>query len=330
MDLTSYATHSPYTDPAGYAALLAQVPSDTQSLHTAVMCTITHYRAGPAPSPRQLADIDSRWISRLCATAVDRSPGPLTAERASQHKVGGCCRDHTLLAVAILRQHGIPARSRVGFAGYLTPGFHHDHVVAERWSQQQGRWVRFDPEFDADDLGLSIHDLPRGADTPFQDTPFQTAAQAWLAYRAGHTDLSTYGVMPNHPVLRSPGFVQRYLLLDLAHLMRTELLLWDVWGPGTDPAEPTGQRPADLPSTRARPDLFEVTDALAHLIEQADDGDSGAAAELTTIWATRAQLRPGRYVRTVSPSGRSGITDLQTRSTEWTHTAVPMDIAAAT
>lgn len=215
--------------------------------------------------------------------------------------------------MAILRQHGIPARSRVGFAAYLTPGFHHDHVVAERWSAEQGRWIRFDPEFGAD-LDLPIHDLPREA-----GAPFQTAAQAWLAYRGGHTDLSTYGVLPDHPFLRGPAFVQRYLLNDLAHLMRTELLLWDVWGPGlSEPAGPADGAPVNLPDhAHVRTDLLEATDRLARLIERADDGEAGAARELTTIWATRAQVRPGRYVRTISPSGRTGITDLQARGTEW-------------
>ncbi|MGC0251208.1 transglutaminase-like domain-containing protein [Pseudactinotalea sp. Z1748] len=320
MDLNSYATHSPFSEPAGHAGLLADVPADTPSLHRAVTRTIGHYRAGPALSARQLADIDTRWVDRICATALERSPGPLTTERADSDKVGGCCRDHTLLAIAILRQHGIPARSRVGFAAYLTPGFHHDHVVAERWSRQEQRWIRFDPEFGAEHQDVPMHDLPRGA-----GAPFQTAAQAWLAYRDGHTDLSTYGVMPGHAFLRGPTFVQRYLLSDLAHLMRTELLLWDVWGPGLDePAGSGGGAAMGLPHpAQVHTELIGATDHLARLIVAADDGDRGAEEDLATLWATSPQVRPGARVRTVSPSGRIGVTDLRARRTEWAPAADP-------
>lgn len=45
--------------------------------------------------------------------------------------------------ISLLRHHGVPARSRIGFAGYFTQGWHHDHVVPEAWLG--GRWVRCDP-----------------------------------------------------------------------------------------------------------------------------------------------------------------------------------------
>src|ERR687898_951834 len=75
-------------------------------------------------------------------------PASDTAHRRTEDLVQGCCRDHTLLAVAALRHHGMPARSRVGFASYLSlTTWHHDHVIVEAWLG--GRWRRFDTELAA-------------------------------------------------------------------------------------------------------------------------------------------------------------------------------------
>ena len=40
-------------------------------------------------------------------------------------RLQGCCRDHTLLCVGVLRQHDVPTRSRVGFASYFRPDWNH-------------------------------------------------------------------------------------------------------------------------------------------------------------------------------------------------------------
>lgn len=61
----------------------------------------------------------------VCVTSV---PGCRRGDRFV-----GCCRDFSLLFVAALRGRGVPARTRIGFAGYFAPDFHHDHVVAELW-----------------------------------------------------------------------------------------------------------------------------------------------------------------------------------------------------
>ena len=45
----------------------------------------------------------------------------------------GLLRDHTLFCVSELRTHGIPARSRVGFAGYFRRG-----GITITWSSKHG------------------------------------------------------------------------------------------------------------------------------------------------------------------------------------------------
>ncbi|MBO3086509.1 transglutaminase-like domain-containing protein [Cellulomonas fengjieae] len=300
-DLDAYATHSPYTDPGRHAALLRGVGTDPAALHAASCRTVIHYRAGAEQLvPGQDADIDLRWLADILGEAQRRAAGPLDAERPPVQQIAGCCRDHTLVAVAVLREHGIPARSRVGFAAYFRPGFHHDHVVAERWAGS--RWVRFDPELDAGDdwFDFDSHDLPTGL-----GAPFETAAEVWRAHRLDGLDVSTYGVDPSLPELCGPEFVRGYVVTELAHRRRDELLLWDVWGD----TMPETDTPAD--------ELDRLADEVAALLVAADAGDGRAEAELTRRYATDARLRPGGSVVTLSPTGRVGDADLLARVNRW-------------
>lgn len=318
-----YATHSPFTDPGQHAALLRAVAPDPASLRTAVCDAVVHYR-GEAEHlfPGQDRDIDSRWAGTILGVLQDRSPGALGIGRDVTSKVAGCCRDHTLLAVATLREHGVPARSRIGFAGYFRPGFHHDHVIGERWDGS--RWVRFDPELAQDDWPFDVHDVPRG-----EGAPFETAAEVWLAVRAGRADASTYGVDPALPWLCGLAFVRGYVALELAHRMRDEVLLWDVWRPevwAAGHAQPDG-----TVDDRVGLDLVDVkaADALADEIaellvtadrarERQDDATADAAeAVLADRYARDPRLRPGPRVLTLSPSGREGTTDLVAQQTTW-------------
>lgn len=65
---------------------------------------------------------------------------PLTEERPPEKRLLGCCRDFTVLLVAVARHEGIPARARVGFAAYFIDGYNVDHEVAEVWDAGEGRW----------------------------------------------------------------------------------------------------------------------------------------------------------------------------------------------
>ncbi|GMA26457.1 hypothetical protein GCM10025864_42160 [Luteimicrobium album] len=284
--LDDYATQSPFSDPGDHAGLLDAVATDPESLHRAVTRTILHYR-GEAHrlTDAQLRDVDSRWVATILDRATERQPGPLDATRPDACVVGGCCRDHALLSVAILRQHGVPARTRLGFAGYFEAGYSHDHVVAERWDGE--RWVRFDPELGQDDFPFDVHDLPTG-----EGAPFETAAEAWLAYRAGRTDLATYGVAPGAVGLEGPSFVQRYVLADVAHRHRCETLLWDGWGAMVPP----GEEPDDA--------QLALTDELAVLTARADgdpDPVGPAASALAARWATDPRVNPGGRVLSFTP-----------------------------
>src|SRR5881296_2904531 len=111
-----YVAHGKISDPGERARLLSAMPSDPERVVSAVSALVLH---------------------RLFVAALDV---PRTPER----RFIGICRDYTLLACAVLRQHGVPARARVGFANYFTPNFNEDHWVCEYHGGD--RWRLLDPE----------------------------------------------------------------------------------------------------------------------------------------------------------------------------------------
>lgn len=214
-----YAAHSPYTDPSPYQALLQTLPSSIPDLCKAIQGLIVHYRAsGIDFPPERLAEIDSRNIRTILQT-LGRDPRPLSQPREPTQCFVGCCRDYALLFVAAMREQGIPARSRVGFAPYLNPNFNLDHAVAEYWNGQ--RWVAVDPEMPTDAFSFDVQDIPKGT--------FWSAAEVWKGFRAGKLDAEQYGVSPSLPY-KGGWFVRNYVGKELAHLCKHELLLWDEWG----------------------------------------------------------------------------------------------------
>lgn len=301
--LDQWAEHSPFTDPGEHAAVLAGVGTDPADLHAAATGLIAHYRAevGTLP-PERLPDVDLRWLRDQLGAGLALTPAP-PAGRSHAQRLAGCCRDHTLLVVGVLRQHGVPARSRVGFARYFVPGFGVDHVVVERWDGT--RWRRSDPEL-VPEVGAAPpagppfdpSDLPTGL-----DSPFVTAAELWTAHRRDGLDLAAYGVTPELPELGGRDFVRGYVLLEAAHRRRDELLLWDVWGA--------------LDATPPDAEVDALADRVADLLLRADTGDEAAEDALADVYAADPRLHPGDRVRTLSPLGREGWTDLCTRTTVW-------------
>ncbi|USQ77247.1 transglutaminase-like domain-containing protein [Ornithinimicrobium cryptoxanthini] len=278
--------HTAYSDPGPWSDLLAAVEPTVEAVSAAVRNVIVHYREEQTVLPEDTrGDIHGRWIERTLERDQQRHGTPLTQRRELTERVQGCCRDHTLLACAVLREHGIAARGRVGFSRYFQPDFCHDHVVVEaQFEGPGGRWVRFDTE-----LTGSLGNLASPTDMPVgPDSPFPTAGEVWRSWRAGEIDAGLYGVAPGLPA-RGPWLIQNYVLRDLAHRFGDELLLWDVWGAMVGPGDPLS------------PEVLELTDEVAELIAQADAGQDGAEDRLATLYATREGLRPGLSVLRFDP-----------------------------
>lgn len=285
-----FLAHTPFTDPGPHAGLLDDLPTDPQELARVVRSLVVHYRASGIPfTAERLQDVDTRRVAAILDRLVDRAAGPLDGPRDVDACFVGCCRDFALLYVAALRQHGVPARTRIGFATYLDPTFRYDHVVAEYWAADRGRWVRTDPQLDPAAFTVDVGDLGTGP-----DSPFRPASRVWTGYRSGAIDdigIQAYGVVPDAPLvddvgpMRGAWFVRNYLLGELAHLTGHELLLWDVWGlMGVEPG-----RDADVDA---------LTDHLAAVLLDPDEHRD----ELLRL-AEHPQLDPRRGTRCLSPSG---------------------------
>lgn len=281
--LGDHTTHTAYSEPGRFAALLDGVPTDLDELSAVVRNVIVHYRASGHELPTDtLPDIHARWIERTLALDQQRHPAPLDRHREPSDRVQGCCRDHTLLSVAILRQHGIPARSRVGFAGYFVPGWHHDHVIPEVWSGEC--WVRFDPEVAAPtELLPDPRNIPAGKG-------FQTAAEVWRGHRDGLLDAETFGVDPSIPLARGAWFVRNYVVLEVAHRFGDELLLWDSWGCMGGPGD--------------EDDDADLVDEVARLLVAADGGDEAAEGDLLELYRKDLRLHPGDAVQRMDLPGQ--------------------------
>ena len=282
-DVERYAKHSTFTDPGEFGRLLDVLPTDPEELGVAARNVITHYRSGFELPEERRDEVHSRWVHRILQTDQLRHPIPLLAGREYMERVFGCCRDHTLFCVATLRQHGIPARSRVGFAGYLMDDFFADHVVVELWTGS--RWRRFDPEQTPDRDDFDMLDLPVGP-----EAPFVSAAEVWRDVRAGRADANNYGIFPGSPI-GGLGFIHDYVIRELAHRQRDELLLWDEWGAMGGPMEETAG----------------LIDEIAALTRDADAGDAAAEAELEARALDAARLNPRSRVRQHSPYGLDSV-----------------------
>ena len=282
-----WTRHSAYSDPGEHAPLLRALDPAPAAISAVARNLIAHYRGEAAALPASTrADIHLRWLADQLAVDQDRHHAPLTEARALADRLQGCCRDHSLFCVGALREHGVPARTRIGFAGYFAAGFHHDHVVVEHL--EAGRWVRFDPELTADFTDdFDVADMPTGP-----GSPFETAAEVWRGHRAGTLDVARYGVDPTFDERRRGApIVAAYVIGEVAHRHGDELLLWDVWGQGLD--DPT-----------ADPGLV---DEVAALLLAADAEERGgelagpAARELADRYAADDRLHPGTEVWQLSP-----------------------------
>jgi hypothetical protein len=277
-----YTKQSEFSDPRAHAALFDALPADVDAIAAVVRNLVVHYRDDSVQlAPDRIPEIDLRWIDLRLDADQRRFGRPLAEPRPAAERTVGCCRDFSLMTVAALRHHGIPARTRIGFADYFQPDWHNDHVVVEYWNGS--RWVFTDPELDpAGAYAFDPTDMPRLTG----DAPFLTAAQAWIAYRRGEIDAEKFGVGPDLPV-RGGWFLRSYVIGELAHRQRDEFLLWDVWG-------------------AMSPDLdgdLGLIDDIAALLIAADHGDADAELELTRRYATDPALHAGDTVECLSPAG---------------------------
>ncbi|KAH6717464.1 transglutaminase [Leptodontidium sp. MPI-SDFR-AT-0119] len=282
-----YASQSRITDPGHMAGLLASLPNDLAELRRVARGLVIHYRGGNplehgVPAER-MREIDTRYVETMLARLAELKSGPLTAPRSPTERLVGCCRDFTVLFLAMARAQGIPIRARVGFATYLIPGYHIDHEVAEVWDAAERRWRLVDPEL-ADDY--TSPDGVRVDSFDLLPDAFLLAGYAWRQCRIGAADPESFIVDPGLEIKGTRGWpqIRHNLVHDLAALNKTEMLLWDTW--------------SDSRETLTNRDL----DRLDQLAEQTSAADPDVAT-LMRVYKNDPELQVPDRVLSEDPLG---------------------------
>jgi len=227
MPESFYRTHGALSDPKGHAAALAALPRGVAALCGAVQGLLIHDWYGgklyaERPPGFEGASRATLPVAERVAAILAAEPAPLDRPRGSGGRAVGTCRDFALLLTAALRQQGVPARVRCGFASYFaSPGWE-DHWVSEYWSPADRRWHLADPQLDAP------HRAHLGIDFDPADVPrdrFLVACEAWQVARRGAAEAGRFG----HGEARGAWFVQVNLARDLSALMKRETSPWDGW-----------------------------------------------------------------------------------------------------
>jgi excinuclease ABC subunit A len=218
------------TEPSKYASLFDDLPHGIQSLVKIVqglLVSLPWKEAYSLDIPRERhREIYLRTIPEMLKRILELDPSSLTAKRQPEKRKVSLCRDFAVLLVSMLRHQDVPARVRVGFAGYYrseTPRYW-DHRIAEYWNKGLNRWVLVDamteePIFER--LRLKIDPLDIDG-----NSQFLLSGDAWRRCRAGKANPQEYGDSPED--LGMPPI--RYALLqDFDYLNKNELIGFDAW-----------------------------------------------------------------------------------------------------
>ncbi len=215
------------------SAAIDVLPSDIAGLRRVSQQLVSHYMdgsdgSGPMTGAR-LYETDTRFADAMFAHLLQRGEPTLARARSIDERLVGCCRDFTLLYVAMARHKGIPARMRVGYANYFIAGWYVDHVIAEVWDRTEERWRLVEPEIGDDFVPAD------GEQFDPRDVPpdrFLTGPRAWIAARSGEIDSERFLVDPSLDIPYTRGWLslRHHVVQDLAALNKAEMLLWDQWG----------------------------------------------------------------------------------------------------
>lgn len=227
MNVDPYRRPVALSDPGRHAALFDGLPRDPGALAKIVQGLLIHRYIAPAYGVTlrsgQHAQSHIRALEKILDDIIARDGRPLSVMRPAGERQAGVCRHFTLLHVAMLRMHGIPARARCGFGAYFEMGKYLDHWVTEYWNERGECWVLFDAQIDDRQrelfrIGFDTADVPRDR--------FVVAGDAWSLCRSGRADPSVFGILDMYGL----WFIAGNLVRDVAALNNREMLPWDVWG----------------------------------------------------------------------------------------------------
>jgi hypothetical protein len=232
--LMYYSTHGEITDPGEYGHLFEELPMNIRDLCKIVQGLIIHdmwlTRYGvDVERTRVKKELKLFFVKERIKRILDLDNQPLSKERSLDRHIIGCCRDYSVVLCSILRQKGVPARARCGFAKYFSPPYYfEDHWICEYWYAEQKRWFKVDPQID-DYQRDYLHINFDTCDIP--ENEFIVAGKAWDMCRNEDYDPQRFGLNDVHGL----WFIRGNLVRDLASLNKFETVpylvgtSWDSW-----------------------------------------------------------------------------------------------------
>jgi excinuclease ABC subunit A len=213
-----------------YSHLFDHLPSDLPNLVKTVqglLVSLPWEDAYGLDTPRERhREIYLRTVPEMLRRILELNPSSLTMKRQPEKRKVSLCRDFAVLLVSMLRHQGVPARVRVGFAGYYRAEIprYWDHRIAEYWNRELKRWVLVDAMTEEpirERLRFKID--PLNVD---RNSQFLLAGDVWQKCRAGKAKPQEFGDSPDD--LGLPPI--RYALLqDFDYLNKNELVGFDAW-----------------------------------------------------------------------------------------------------
>lgn len=228
--LQYYTQQSVITDPSTYSHLFENLPHDLPNLAKTVqglLMSLPWEDAYGLNTPQERHnEIYLRTVPEMLRNILGLDSSPLTLERPPQKRKVSLCRDFAVLLVSMLRHQNVPARARVGFAGYYraeTPRYW-DHRIVEYWNEGLSRWVLVDAMTEKPILERLRFEIdPLNIDSSSQ---FLLAGEVWQKCRAGKADPQEFGDSPEDLGM-SP--IRYALLHDFDYLNKNELVGFDAW-----------------------------------------------------------------------------------------------------
>jgi hypothetical protein len=228
--LDFYVQQSQITDPGKYAYLFEDLPHSIQSLVKIVQGLVVPLpweEAYGLDTPRERhREIYLRTIPEMLKRILELNPSSLVVKRPPEKRKVSLCRDFAVFLVSMLRHQSVPARVRVGFAGYYRAETlrYGDHRIAEYWNEGLNRWVLVDAMTEEPILErLRFNIDPLNVDGTSQ---FLLAGDVWKKCRAGKANPQEFGDSPDDLGMAP---IRYALLQDFDYLNKKELVGFDAW-----------------------------------------------------------------------------------------------------
>lgn len=226
-----FRTHSPMTDPGKHSKRLAAVPKEPADMVKCVQGLLMHgglcWLYKHEPSKDQLGGDEIHRVEAMLDRVIGMDDRPLVAPRPLNKRLIGNCRTFAVLLTSMMREKGIPARVRAGFATYTWGrGKFENHWICEYHDSASRRWIKVDPQIDEKQRGLmkigfNTLDMPEGA--------FLVGGAGWRDCSEGKTKPEDYGL--GGPKGWNPlgwVMVRETLLDDVLTLNKVEVLPGEV------------------------------------------------------------------------------------------------------